>query len=88
MLPESMILPEVFYLGRAVRTNNPTRGILLTMAMIVSRMAKFIRLYCHLAIPTVTGRQSRAVTFGIIRDGVDYGFSRLGRSVANLTHNP
>ena len=79
MLPESMILPELFHFGRVVRTNNPTRDILLTMAMIVARMAKFILLYCHLAIPTVTGRQSREVSFGIIRDGVDYGFSRLGR---------
>ena len=78
MLPESMILPEVLHSVRVVRTNNSTRGILLTMAIIVSRIVKFILLYCHLAILTVTGRQLRAVSFAIVRDGVDFGFSRLG----------
>ena len=79
MLSESMILPEVLYFGLFVGTNNQTRDILLTMAMIVARLARFILLYCRLAIPTLSGRQSTALSFGIIRDGVDYGFSRLGR---------
>ena len=74
MLSESMILREVLCFGRVVRANNPTRDILLMMAMIVARMARFIHWYCRLTIPTVIGRQSRAVSFGIVRDGVDYGF--------------